>query len=215
MRFDRIQHVVHRRLEQSVAALDAGIERPARRRIGDRLAGAIDIGREIEIVVLPARLAAQLRPDRVVVQEGRMRPHAEQRGRAVVAAPAAFQQLLEGRVGRPLQQIARGIFIPHAARHVVGMQSARRIGADARHRNRPLVAQPVDAQALVLGVDRAEIDAVIRPVLARMAARAIAPRTASGLAPPRPRRIPCPAPPPALSGSTFCGPATDRSAAPS
>ena len=53
-RAGRIEQVLHRVLEELVAALDARIERHAGRRVGERPVVLIDIGRRVE-VDLPAR----------------------------------------------------------------------------------------------------------------------------------------------------------------
>ena len=148
-----VQELLHRGLVELVAALDARVERPAVGRAGERPALGVDVGRSIEVGGARGRLAADLRADGVVVHERRMRPGAEQRDVAVVAATAVLQHLGAERIGRAGLLGQRGVFRPDAARHVVGVERTARVGADLRRGRDLVVAEPVEAEGGV-GSDR-------------------------------------------------------------
>ena len=175
----RVEELFHRGDVQLEPAVDARVVGPARRRLVGRqelLRRRIDVGRAVEEVVAVLRLAADLRPERVVVHERRVRPRADERDVAVVAA-AAVARLAHVRVRRARAQRLRAVLLPDVARHVVRVQRAAAAGADLGRERRLVVAEPVAAQPGLV-VERAEVavaeGAALRLGNARMAAGAVA-----------------------------------------
>ena len=169
-----VQQLLHRRLVERVPPLDARVERPAVRRIGERPALGVHIGRGVEVELRICRLAADLRPDGVVVHERRVRPGAQERDVAIVAAPAALHHLGQQRVGRPRMLGQRRVLRPDPARHVVRVQRPRRCRCRSRRPAAPRRCRASRAAASGRrGSVGGEVGGVVRPLLARMAAGAV------------------------------------------
>jgi hypothetical protein len=141
----RVQQLEHRQLVELEAALDARVVAQAIGLLCEQLAVAVDIAGAVEIVGLVRRLAADFRPDGVVVHERRGRPDIDQRDIAHVAATAILELVALGNVGNDLA-LAQGVrrrFHVQVAGLVVGVQRAATESADLGDRCRLIVAQEV------------------------------------------------------------------------
>ena len=67
-------------------------------------------------------------------------------------------------------EVERGVLLPHPALHVIGVQRARRVGADLAREHRLVVAQPIDPERRSRSDRGMEVDVLVRSVLAGMAA---------------------------------------------